>query len=460
MTATLVLTSEIAAELLRATTLAVESAGVLIVGIATAPDGDLRMLGQALRWVPEESYVLRDPDELKITSDGYMSTLGEAEMRAAACIWFHTHPGRDGVPISSALDDHVDSQLAEVFRLRTGSPYYGSAIFSSNGSHLSFTGLIETPEQRFAIRRLVETGDRFRLTDSYNTPGSTLPAIYDRQVRAFGAEVQQTLGHLRVAVVGCGGTGSAVCEQLVRLGVRDILLIDPDIVTESNLTRLYGSRASDVGQAKVNVVRRHLTDIAPSIRCRVIQGSITTLETAKHLVDCDIVYGCTDDNAGRLVLSRLATYLMTLVIDCGVLLSSDADGELTGIDGRVTVLSPNSACLLCRGRIDLRRAAAELLAPEEQRRLESEGYAPALGRVEPAVVAYTTAVAAAAINELLERLVGFGRDARPSEVLLRIHDREISTNSALPRQGHYCDPAANRQGRGMTEPFLEQVWAQ
>jgi hypothetical protein len=169
------------------------------------------------------------------------------------------------------------------------------------------------------------------------------------------------------------------------------------------------------------------------------------------------VFGCTDDNAGRLVLSRVASYLLTPVIDVGVLLTSDTEDKLRGIDGRVTILSPGSACLVCRDRIDLARAAAELRTPEERRRLEDEGYAPALGRVEPAVVAFTTAVAAAAVNELLERFIGYGPQPRPSEILLRFHEREISTNSVPPRKGHYCDSDSGKLGMIAT-PFLEQIW--
>ena len=158
-------------------------------------------------------------------------------------------------------------------------------------------------------------------------------------------------------------------------------------------------------------------------------------------------------------MSRAATYLLVPVIDCGVLLTSGADGVLSGIDGRVTVLTPGQACLVCRGRIDLARAAAELLTPEERIRRVDEGYAPALGQVEPAVVAFTPAVASAAVGELLERLIGYGPAERPSEVLLRLHDREVSTNSASPRPNHYCDSAKRKLGLGRAEPFLEQSWS-
>ena len=105
------------------------------------------------------------------------------------------------------------------------------------------------------------------------------------------------------------------------------------------------------------------------------------------------------------------------------------------------------------------RAAAEQKTPEERRRLADEGYAPALGAVEPAVVAFTTAVAAAAVNELLDRLIGYGPTERPTETLLRLHEREISTNRAFPREGHYCHQRQGKWGAGAEEPFLGQPWS-
>ncbi len=240
--------------------------------------------------------------------------------------------------------------------------------------------------------------------------------------------------------------------------MRRFILVDGDTVSESNLTRLYGSTPKSVGQPKVEVVADHLEQIAADVDCTPIVGTITFQSFARALTDADIIFGCTDDNAGRLVLSRLSTYLLTPVVDMGVLLSSTDTGILSDIHGRVTVLSPGTACLVCRDRIDLRRAAAELMRPEERERLENEGYAPALVGIEPAVITFTTAVAASAVSEMLERFVAYGPEPRPSEVLIRFHDREISTNELYPRDGHYCDRTSGKWGWGAGLPFLEQVW--
>lgn len=460
MSATLVLPEDIAAELAAATLSSLETACVLLVSHVEAADGSNRLLGRQLQWVDESAYIRRECDALSIASHGYVHALGLAERLSAIAIWVHTHPGPWALPLPSDHDKVVDRQVADVFRLRTGGAYYGSLILSPGEGGLTFTGLLESEDGCLTmLDRAWVVGSRLRLIRSYDSQSPKLAPIFDRNVRAFGPVIQQTLADIRIGIVGCGGIGSVVAEQLVRLGVRQLTLMDPDALSESNVTRVYGSNLSDVGRPKVDVLANHLAKIAPNTTFDLVRAMLTTQAAAKRLTQCDVVFGCTDDNAGRLVLSRMATYMLTPVIDCGVLLTADYDGNLEGIDGRVTVLVPDQACLVCRGRIDLARAAAEQLTPGERVRREEEGYAPALGRIEPAVVTFTTLVGATAVGELLERLIGYGPEPRPSEILLRFHEREISTNVAAPLVGHYCHRLSGKLGIGTTDPFLGQAWS-
>jgi molybdopterin/thiamine biosynthesis adenylyltransferase len=353
----------------------------------------------------------------------------------------------------------VDDQIADLFRLRSGSECYGTLIVAPSATGYVFTGSFQehAGEDR-PIDRIWSVGEAWRLRHTFSADNRNLDAIFDRNIRAFGPEIQRILGDLTIAVIGNGGTGSAVAEQLVRLGVRKLILVDADTLSDSNVTRVYGSTPHDVGLPKADILTAHLKRIANDLECKPIQGMVTLERVARELRAADLIFGCTDDNAGRLVLCRLSTYYLIPVIDVGVLLSSNEHGTLTGIDGRITTMTPGAACLVCRDRIDLARASAELKTPEERKRLADEGYAPALGETEPAVIAYTSAVAAAAVNELLDRMIGFGPPDRPTETLLRLHEREMSTNQSQPRERHYCDVSQGKWGAGDTNPFLEQTW--
>lgn len=456
---TLVVPTSIADQLRDLVKLDVETGAILLVQ-AVEQNQNLRLLAQELIPVPEEHYARRESQELLIASEGYVPALGRAEEFGAVPVWLHTHPGSGSSPRASQRDDVVDDQLADLFRLRADNKYYGAVIVASDDGSLTFTGHLATQAERIEVDRMWEVGPRLSLVRSAQSlERRSFPDLFDRNIRAFGGDIQLVLGDLRVAVVGCGGTGSAVAEQLVRLGVRHLTLIDPDDLSASNLTRVYGSTRHDVDRPKVDVLGDHLSELADDVVVETVKSKITVESTARLLAGVDIAFGCTDDNAGRLVLSRAATYLLLPVIDCGVLLSSTERGQLTGIDGRVTLLYPGAACLVCRNRVDLARAGAEMLAPEERTRRIDEGYAPAMPGVEPAVVAYTTLVAAYAVGELLERLTRYGPDPAPSELLIRVHDREVSTNIEGPRSGHYCHASSGKVGLGETEPFLEQTWA-
>lgn len=284
------------------------------------------------------------------------------------------------------------------------------------------------------------------------------PAVFDRQIRAFGAEGQSVLQALRVGIVGAGGTGSAVFEQLVRLGVGSILIIDPDVINDdgSNVTRVYGSSITDIGQPKVALAERNASRIGLRTDVVSIHGTINDEATARRLTDCDVVFGCTDDNRGRVTLGRIATWYLVPVIDMGVKLTSIGK-TLRNIEGRVSTIEPGGGCLQCRGRIDAAALQAEVLHPGERARRVDEGYAAGLDEPDPAVVAFTTGVAAHAVAELIHRLFALDQQPPSAELLIRFHQRDIRRNTRTGHPGHWCvDPES--VGAGDTQPFLGTTW--
>src|SRR6185369_8360622 len=231
----------------------------------------------------------------------------------------------------------------------------------------------------------------------------------DRQARLFGLSFNPTLRGLRIAIVGLGGTGSAVAMLLARLGVGYLLLLDDDVVETSNLNRVHGSRRSDVDEllAKVSLAEREIAAAGLGTQVVTRKAWANSREMRDAIKSCDFVFGCTDDHSGRAMLNRLAYYYGIPVIDVGLRMAAAREGH--DINGRVTTLSPGRPCLLCSGVINPRRAAEEALEradPEEFSKRKAEAYVIGAGDPAPAVVTFTTEMACVAVNEMVDAITG------------------------------------------------------
>jgi molybdopterin/thiamine biosynthesis adenylyltransferase len=237
-----------------------------------------------------------------------------------------------------------------------------------------------------------------------------------RQLDALGI-VHDRLRQLIVAVVGCGGTGSPIAEQLVRMGVSVVILIDSKLLsTPSNVRRVFGSRLWDLNPAdprpKVKVVGDHLDGIGLDTKVRRIHGDVRCEDVFRILLDADVVICGTDTHGSRAVVNELASTYMMPVIDLGVRVGSKKNGDLTGLLAEVRILTPTTPCLWCRGTINADVIRAENLPDDERRKLEREGYVVrGIGEPAPSVTALTVMGSGLATSALLALLSESGESA-------------------------------------------------
>jgi molybdopterin/thiamine biosynthesis adenylyltransferase len=211
----------------------------------------------------------------------------------------------------------------------------------------------------------------------------------------------------------------------------------------------------DAGRSKAAIAHDNAAKIGvgTAVQC---YGHITEKETALALRDCDVVFGCTDKEAPRAILTQLSLRYLIPVFDVGVVLAS-RDGVIQDVAGRVTALLPGEACLFCRERISPDRIRDEMLPAEERARRIAEGYSSELPTNSPAVIPFTTTVAAMAVEELMHRLTGFkGENRHASEVLVIFDKDHVSTNRREARTGCFCNKSII-WGAGDTKRFLD-MW--
>ncbi len=428
-----------------------ETAGVLTARVVNDDDG-LTLLVRDLHEASIDSYIERRKDRLSLSSGGWITAVRGSRDDDAMSIFVHSHP--DGPAIFSEADDEVDNELRQAFFEHSGYPMFGSLVIAGSKASPEFAGRLESPnadEYKIDVVRVV--GDRLLILRNDDIAEAT--PQFDRQVRALGIEGQSTIRNLRVGIVGAGGTGSAIVEQLIRLGVGNLVIVDDDLVTPATIARGYGSRRDDIGKTKVELLARLAGQVNIDTQVDSVFGNIQNEMVALRLRHCDVIFCCADSHGARIVLNRMAYTLLCPVIDVAILISS-SDKKVTGIDGRVTWLAPGTSCLLCRNRIDAVLANAESLDPLERRRLAGQGYVPEIEDPQPSVVPYTTLMASFAVTELLNRLFGFS-SVEPTEVIVRLLDRHISVNRVPARVGCFCDDRAFL-GRAKEAPFLGIAW--
>lgn len=90
--------------------------------------------------------------------------------------------------------------------------------------------------------------------------------LSEKTINALGDDVFQAIKSRTYCIIGCGGIGANFAEMLARTGADKIHLIDGDIVEESNLNRVFCFSRCDIGQYKVQVIRRKLRQINPKIQ--------------------------------------------------------------------------------------------------------------------------------------------------------------------------------------------------
>jgi molybdopterin-synthase adenylyltransferase len=225
---------------------------------------------------------------------------------------------------------------------------------------------------------------------------------YSRNEALFGVRGQRKIAATKVGIVGLGGLGSHVAQQLAYLGVLDHGLVDGDFVTYSSLNRVIGANEIDARDRawKVDVAKRMIEQLQVDARIRVARSWLEDDEARRILHDAEVIFGCVDNDLARLELIELASHLRAPYID----LASDTGGE--GIDlwygGRV-VFSRGRGCLSCFGLLDqgeIRNARMSIGEREVDDRIY--GVSPdVLETTGPAVVSVNGVVASLAVTEFI-----------------------------------------------------------
>lgn len=431
-----------------------EAVALVLCGRFQNPGGHTLCANKILL-VPHDICRERTPASVIWPTEVGRALYEQAADKHMAILKVHSHP--EGYDQFSATDDKSDSALfASLHNWTEDDLPHASAVMLPDGT--MFGRLANRDGSFAALSKTAIAGDDIRI---FATGGDLV--VDDAQLRTlqtFGEGTTHLLRKLKIGVVGCSGTGSWVIEQLARLGVGELVLMDPDTIERKNLNRIINSREADAlakrpkVEALSDVIKLHGTGTVVT----ALNTSSFTEEAARKLADCDVLFGCMDLVEGRDRLNRIASFYSIPYFDLGVRLDADGKGGISNVCGVVNYLLPGGSSLLSRGCYSAETLRVQSLRRTNPSQYESElkeGYIKGAKVESPAVVSVNGFCATMAVNELLARLHPF-RGTPNAEARRQQFDLKNSFWVQLDDTGP-CPILAKHCGRGDMIPFLNSV---
>lgn len=417
-----------------------EKCAILYANQTVRADGTVRLLAREFQFPSLTDYTRRGVLEAELSPEFVARVTKRARREKSALVFVHSHPGLEA-PTFSEINSQGEKHLTNFLAHRHPSLAHAAVVISEGGLCARSLGTNE-------YIRVISLGThREVLFDQLvsSPPGSK---VFDRQVRAFGSAGQEALQRLRIGIVGLGGTGAVVAQQLVHLGVRDFILVDPDVLEPTNLNRVPNATLDDIGRPKVEIAARYIQTVSKDAAVTIIKGDVIHSRTARELLNADVIFGCTDSHGSRAVLQQVSYQYMIPCIDMGVTITV-AEGRVTHIYGRVQLLAPGLACLTCDELLDPNEVRRDMMTAFERR---ADPYIQGEREPAPAVMSLNSTVASLAVTMLLAIVAKIPVSAR--HLLYNALASTLRTVRGHPKENCYVCSRSGSFARGDAWPLL------
>jgi molybdopterin/thiamine biosynthesis adenylyltransferase len=431
-----------------------EAAAIALCGRRAGADRQ-RLLVREVHPIPYAACTMRAPDAIRWPVEWLDPLLDRAAAEGLSIVKFHSHPGN--YRRFSSVDDQSDAALFPGIHAWVGDGgVHASVVMVEDGTLFGRSvGADGSFKPLVAITRV---GDDITLWHARDPVPSHVAMQVGRPTPAFGHRMTAELSQLTIVVVGCSGTGSIVIEQLARLGVGRLILIDPERVEHKNLNRIPNATWQDAenGIMKVDVARRSVEAMGLGTIVETFATNLVNRAAAEAAAGSDVIFGCVDSAEGRDVLNRISAYYLIPYIDVGVRIGALMDGTIDRIDGVVHYLRPDGSSLLSRQAYRMAQVEADALKrrnPELYAERQREKYIDNVQEEAPAVISVNMTMAAMAVNELLARLYQTRNVPNNRFALTRFNLAEMDIEAEA--EGVPCPMFARIAGLGDITPMLD-----
>lgn len=374
-----------------------------------------------------DGQVTIDRDGWRLSTEAILTAVNAAARAGMALIETHNHGGDR--PRFSRLDRRGFEEFVPYVLGSLPGRAYGAMVWGDT----AVSGEFFLDGRAGQITSVIVTGEQLRQIVSRDDDDLPVVSAFHRQLPWFTAEGQRALGRLRIGVAGLGGTGSQLIQNLVYLGVRDFLLVEDDEADDTSMNRLITASAADIATPKGILARRLIKSVAPAAHVVLIPAKVQSATALDACQGVDVLFGCFDNDAPRLILNELALAYGIAYFDLAVGIDVEA-GRVTTAGGRVAIVRPGGPCLNCMGEIDAEEVRFFLSSPEQQSLQIARGYVHGLDVKAPSVVSLNATVAGLAASEFAVYVSGLRSVNAYTELDLLGTGRAVAGQWVTPRR--------------------------
>ena len=279
-----------------------------------------------------------------------------------------------------------------------------------------------------------------------NVPVATVaPASMVRQVAAITEVGQSRMRRATVGLIGVGGAGSIVADQLAHMGLGALVICERDVVGEVNLSRQEGAGPANLGAPKADVTADVVRHANPTTDVRIIYERFPGDRSHQALREVDLIVSCVDSAAARHEINKFSRRYLVPVIDVGATIRRDGD-RLDLVAGHTIRVLPDGACLQCEGLTTPALRDRELDGHDVPY-WEGDGPPGA-----PQVMSVNGVLASVASTEVLRMIAGLTEDRQTRHWRYEALSGELYSREPIRP---WC-PVCGLRGRGdESGPFLD-----
>lgn len=303
--------------------------------------------------VEDNHYIEDSSVGARINGEAIRAAMQLAMNRKCSVFHIHEHLG-EGTPYFSSTDLLELPGIAQSLKNAHSQSIHGLILLSEDGINAKVYS--KEPLEEVVLEKAVRVGYPMNFHRGWYENDTLEINRYERQ-SFLGESSQYKIDKVKVGIIGLGGGGSHIIQQLAHLGIQNYVLFDDDQIEESNLNRLVGGTLEDTYKklSKTEIAKRVILGLQPKAEVTIKER---WEDNTSYLQACDVVFGAVDSFMSRRDIELECRRYLMPYIDIGI------DVRIVGSEpprlyGQIILSMPGGPCMHCLGFLNERILSKE-----------------------------------------------------------------------------------------------------